>query len=100
MPNMSLEKVKMPEQEPQVRNQNFQEVALGYTEEQAMEEATRCLNCRHSPCKNGCPVGVPIPEFISEVAKGHFEDWLLCNNHAEAWFSLARNYCFDLPICH
>ena len=74
MPNMSLEKVKMPEQEPQVRKQNFQEVALGYTEEQAMEEATRCLNCRHSPCKNGCPVGVPIPEFISEVAKGHFEE--------------------------
>ncbi len=74
MPNMSLEKVKMPEQEPQVRNQNFQEVALGYTKEQAMEEATRCLNCRHSPCKNGCPVGVPIPEFISEVAKGHFEE--------------------------
>ena len=74
MPNMSLEKVKMPEQEPQIRNQNFKEVALGYTKEQAMEEATRCLNCKHSPCKNGCPVGVPIPEFIAEVAKGNFEE--------------------------
>ncbi|MFR1170337.1 MAG: FAD-dependent oxidoreductase, partial [Coprobacillus cateniformis] len=74
MPNMSLEKVKIPEQEPDVRNKNFDEVSLGYTKEQAMEEATRCLNCRHQPCKQGCPVGVPIPEFISEVAKGNFEE--------------------------
>lgn len=73
MPNMSLEKVKMPEQEPNVRNKNFDEVALGYTKEQAMEEATRCLNCKHQPCKKGCPVGVPIPEFIQEVAAGNFE---------------------------
>ena len=71
---MSLEKVKIPEQEPDVRNKNFDEVSLGYTKEQAMEEATRCLNCRHQPCKQGCPVGVPIPEFISEVAKGNFEE--------------------------
>ena len=69
MPNMSLEKVKMPEQEPNVRNKNFKEVALGYTLEQAKEEATRCLNCRHKPCMTGCPVGVPIPEFIAHVAK-------------------------------
>lgn len=73
MPNMSLEKVKMPEQEPNIRNKNFEEVALGYTNEQAMEEATRCLNCKHQPCKKGCPVGVPIPEFIQEVATGNFE---------------------------
>ena len=74
MPNMTLEKVKMPEQDPNVRNGNFEEVALGYDEKQAMEEATRCLNCRHQPCKKGCPVGVLIPEFISEVAKGNFEE--------------------------
>ena len=74
MPNMSLEKVKMPELEPQVRNQNFKEVALGYTQEQAMEEATRCLNCKHRPCTTGCPVGVPIPEFIAQVAQGNFEE--------------------------
>ncbi len=74
MPNMSLEKVKMPEQEPQIRNQNFKEVALGYTKEQAMEEATRCLNCKHRPCTTGCPVGVPIPEFIQQVAQGNFEE--------------------------
>ena len=73
MANLSLEKVKMNEQAPDIRNKNFLEVALGYTKEQAMEEATRCLNCRHKPCTKGCPVGVPIPEFISEVANGNFE---------------------------
>ena len=71
MPNMSLTKVVMPEQEP---NKNFEEVALGYTKEMAMEEATRCLNCKHQPCKQGCPVGVPIPEFIQEVAAGNMEE--------------------------
>ena len=73
MPNMSLEKVKMPEQAPDIRNHNFEEVAKGYTKEMAMEEATRCLNCKNPLCKKGCPVGVPIPEFIAEVAKGNFE---------------------------
>lgn len=74
MPNMSPNKVKMPEQEPNVRNKNFKEVALGYTKEQAMEEATRCLNCKKPFCMQGCPVGVPIPEFIQHVAKGEFEE--------------------------
>lgn len=74
MPNMSLIKVTMPEQKADVRNKNFDEVALGYTKEMAMEEATRCLNCKHQPCKQGCPVGVPIPEFIQEVAAGNFEE--------------------------
>lgn len=73
MANMSPFKVKMNEQSPDVRNKNFKEVALGYTTEQAIEEAMRCLNCKHKPCTKGCPVGVPIPEFISEVAQGHFE---------------------------
>ena len=73
MPNMSLHKVPMPEQDPNVRNKNFQEVALGYTEEMAMEEAGRCLHCKHMPCVSGCPVNVRIPEFIAEVAAGNFE---------------------------
>lgn len=72
MANMSLEKIKMPEQAANVRNKNFQEVTLGYTAEMAKEEATRCLNCKHKPCMNGCPVNVRIPEFIMEVAKGDF----------------------------
>lgn len=72
MANMSLEKIKMPEQAPDIRNKNFEEVAMGYTPEMAMEEATRCLNCKHKPCVNGCPVNVRIPEFIEQVAKGDF----------------------------
>ena len=74
MPNMTPKKTPMPEQAPDVRNKNFEEVALGYTDEMAMEEAQRCLNCKHKPCVNGCPVGVPIPEFISHVAKGEMEE--------------------------
>lgn len=74
MPNMSLNKVKMPEQDPEVRNKNFLEVALGYTEEMAIEEAQRCLRCKTKPCVQGCPVNVQIPEFISLVAEGKFEE--------------------------
>ena len=71
--NMSMTKVAMPEQEPNVRNKNFSEVALGYTKEMAMEEAGRCLNCKHKPCVTGCPVNVPIPGFIEKVAEGDFD---------------------------
>jgi glutamate synthase (NADPH/NADH) small chain len=74
MPNMSLSKVKMPEQKPEDRVKNFKEVTLGYTEEMAIEEAKRCLNCKHKPCVSGCPVNVQIPEFISLVAEGKFEE--------------------------
>ena len=73
MANMSLKKNPMPSQDPNVRNKNFDEVALGYTEEQALDEAQRCLNCKNKPCMQGCPVMVHIPEFIAEVAKGDFE---------------------------
>ena len=72
MPNMNPEKLKMPEQAPDIRNKNFKEVALGYTPEMAIQEAQRCLNCKHQPCISGCPVNVHIPEFIAEVAKGDF----------------------------
>ena len=74
MPNMSLTKVPMPEQDPNVRNKNFLEVAMGYTEEMAVEEAQRCLNCKHMPCVSGCPVNVQIPKFISLIAQGKFAD--------------------------
>ncbi len=73
MANMSLKKNVMPTQEPDVRNKNFDEVALGYTEEMAIDEAKRCLNCKHKPCIAGCPVKIHIPEFISKVAEGDFE---------------------------
>lgn len=64
----------MPEQDPNVRNKNFLEVAMGYTEEMAMEEASRCLNCKNKPCVSGCPVNVRIPEFVAKVAEGKFEE--------------------------
>jgi glutamate synthase (NADPH/NADH) small chain len=73
MANMEPKKTPMPEQEPMVRNKNFQEVALGYTEEQAVNEATRCLNCKTKPCVNGCPVNVRIPEFVSKIAEKDYE---------------------------
>ncbi|MBR3640592.1 MAG: FAD-dependent oxidoreductase, partial [Oscillibacter sp.] len=74
MANLSLVKNPMPSQEPDVRNKNFNEVALGYTKEQAIDEAQRCLSCKAKPCMQGCPVMVHIPEFIAEVAKGNFEE--------------------------
>ncbi|NLU26911.1 MAG: NADPH-dependent glutamate synthase [Hungateiclostridium thermocellum] len=74
MPNMSPKKVPMPEQDPNVRIKNFLEVALGYTEQMAMEEAQRCLNCKHKPCVSGCPVNVKIPEFVQLIAQGKFEE--------------------------
>ena len=63
----------MPVQDPDVRNKNFDEVALGYTYEMAVEEAKRCLNCKHKPCQNGCPVGIDIPAFIGKVAEEDME---------------------------
>lgn len=73
MPNMNPKKTPIPEQEPNIRNKNFEEVTLGYTEEMAREEATRCLHCKNQPCVSGCPVGVHIPDFISQVADGDYE---------------------------
>ena len=71
---MSLKKNEMPSQAPDVRNKNFLEVALGYTAEQAIDEAKRCLNCKNKPCVGGCPVKIYIPEFIAKVAEGEFEE--------------------------
>ncbi len=72
MANMSPNKNEMPVQAPDVRNKNFSEVALGYTEEQAIDEAKRCLGCKNKPCVGGCPVKIYIPEFIAKVAEGDF----------------------------
>ena len=74
MPNMTMTKLPMPEQDPKVRARNFEEVSYGYTEEMAVEEAQRCLNCKHMPCVSGCPVNVQIPKFISLIAQGKFAD--------------------------
>ena len=73
MANMSLKKNEMPVQDPMVRNGNFLEVALGYTEEQAVNEAERCLNCKNKPCVGGCPVAIDIPAFITKIKERDFE---------------------------
>lgn len=73
MPNGDVKRNPMPSQDAQTRRRNFEEVALGYTEEMAINEAERCLHCKNSPCVNGCPVGIRIPEFIEQVKKQDFE---------------------------
>ena len=73
MANMKMTKNPMPEQDSVVRAGNFDEVALGYTAEMAIDEAKRCLNCRDPHCRMGCPVSVRIPEFIAKVAAGDFD---------------------------
>ena len=74
MPNMRNERNPMPSQDPKVRARNFDEVALGYTEQMAIDEADRCLNCKNAPCVSGCPVGISIPSFIQKVKVGEFEE--------------------------
>ena len=71
--NMSLNRNPMPAQEPEIRAHNFDEVALGYSEETAIDEAMRCLGCKNMPCVNACPVKINIPAFISEIKNGEFE---------------------------
>ena len=73
MPNMNPKKNPMPSQAPEVRAHNFQEVALGYAQDTALDEAARCLNCKHMPCVSGCPVNIHIPAFIEKVREGDFE---------------------------
>ena len=73
MANMNPKKNPMPSQAAEVRAHNFLEVALGYTEEAAIDEANRCLNCKHMPCVTGCPVNIHIPAFVSKIKEGDFE---------------------------
>jgi len=73
MANMTMKKNPMPSQEPLIRAHNFDEVALGYDEATAIDEALRCLNCKNMPCVTGCPVNVHIPEFIAKIKEGDFE---------------------------
>ena len=72
--NMSPKRNEMPTQDPVARGKNFDEVALGYSEEQAIDEANRCLNCKNMPCVDGCPVKIHIPEFIAKIKEGEFEE--------------------------
>jgi len=74
MPKLNLNRVEMPRQDPKARGKNFDEVALGYSLEQAMEEASRCIQCPKRPCIEGCPVGVDIPDFIKAIVDGNMPE--------------------------
>lgn len=99
MPNMSLKKNPMPEQCPNERNKNFLEVTTGYTELTAIDEATRCLNCKHRPCMQGCPVSVKIPEFIAYVAEGEFEKAYLKIKETNALPAVCGRVCPQEKQC-
>ena len=99
MANMQMNKTPMPEQDPQVRAGNFQEVALGYTLEQAQNEAKRCLNCKHKPCIGGCPVGIPIPDFIGKVAEGDLAGAYQLLSDANALPAISGRVCPQETQC-
>lgn len=89
----------MPEQCPNERNKNFLEVTTGYTEQTAIDEATRCLNCKHRPCMQGCPVSVKIPEFIAYVAEGEFEKAYLKIKETNALPAVCGRVCPQEKQC-
>ena len=99
MPNMDPKKCPMPSQEPNVRNKNFKEVALGYTEEMAVNEAKRCLQCKNHPCRSGCPVEIDIPGFIKHVAEGDFEAAYHVIAQSSALPAVCGRVCPQEPQC-
>lgn len=93
MPNMELKKTKMPVQEANIRNKNFEEVALGYTYEQAINEAKRCLNCKNKPCRSACPVAIDIPAFIEKVANEDIEGAYEIISHSSSLPAVCGRVC-------
>ena len=89
----------MPTQEPSVRAKNFDEVALGYSEETAIDEAMRCLNCKHMPCVNGCPVKIHIPEFIGKIKEGDFEGAYQVINRSSSLPAVCGRVCPQESQC-
>ena len=99
MPNMSPKKNPMPEQKPDIRNKNFLEVTTGYTVQMAQDEAARCLNCKHRPCVEGCPVSVKIPDFISLIVQGDFEGAYLKITETNALPAICGRVCPQESQC-
>ncbi len=99
MPNMSQNKNHMPVQEPELRSHNFEEVALGYSQEQAVDEAERCLNCKHKPCISGCPVAIDIPGFITRVKERDFEGAYAVLNQSTSLPAVCGRVCPQETQC-
>ena len=99
MPNMTMTKLPMPEQDPKVRARNFEEVSYGYTEEMAVEEAQRCLHCKHMPCVSGCPVNVQIPKFIQLIAEHKFADACAAIKETSALPAVCGRVCTQETQC-
>ncbi len=97
--NMSPQKTPMPAQEPQVRNGNFQEVALGYTMDMAVSEAKRCLNCKNKPCVADCPVLIDIPAFIDRVANQDMEGAYQILSESSSLTAVCCRVCAELTQC-
>ena len=89
-----LNRVPVREQEPQVRAANFEEVCLGYNEEEAKAEAARCLNCKNAQCMKGCPVSINIPAFIAQVKEGNFRGGI---SHYQSVFRTSGSLRTCLP---
>ena len=99
MPNMSLTKNPMPVQDPIERGRNFKEVALGYDEATALDEAARCLNCKNMPCVSGCPVNVHIPAFIAKVRELDFEGAYQVINQSSSLPAVCGRVCPQEKQC-
>ena len=99
MANMSASRVPMPHQSPNTRNQNFNEVALGYTLEMAKEEASRCLSCKHKPCVEGCPVGIDIPAFIGKITEDDLEGAYEILSHSTSLPAVCGRVCPQETQC-
>jgi len=94
-----LKKVPISEQNAKIRATNFEEVCLGYTFEEAMEESTRCINCKNAPCRNGCPVSIDIPAFIQQVKVGDIEKAYHIINESSALPSVCGRVCPQETQC-
>ena len=94
-----LKKVPVREQDPQVRATNFDEVCLGYNKEEAMEEASRCLNCKKAKCIEGCPVNINIPGFIHQVKEGNFEEAYKVISESSALPAICGRVCPQESQC-
>ncbi len=94
-----MKKVPVREQDPQVRATNFEEVCLGYNQEEAMAEASRCLNCKNPQCVKGCPVSIDIPGFISHVKEGNIEEAASVIAQASALPAICGRVCPQESQC-